>query len=122
MSAFRKEIVALRQSRVGKGGGRKGGGKGKPDALRGRVYPKVLPKFAEAFSKEQFNALLPPGVWAHKEAYHGRWRIFWPAPDRKSRSASWDLHGSESAISTLLRDAWLDFTSRTGVECPFKLP
>lgn len=115
--AFRRDLSALRAS-IPSSSRRK-----KPrteETSRAKVYPKTLPAFSGRFTKEQFQALLPPGVRVTKEAFHGRWRLFWTC-QRKSRSATWDLHGFEGSIRLLLSEAWADHTSRTGMPCPFKL-
>lgn len=118
LRTFRRDLSSLRASVPSSSGRRKK--VGAADQPKSRVYPKVLPEFSSSFTKEAFQALLPPGIRVTKEAFHGRWRLFWTG-QRKSRSATWDLHGFEGSIRMLLSEAWADHTARTGAPCPFKL-
>ena len=93
--------------------------KGAPPVVGGKTFPKALPADMRLADKDMFNSLLPPGVRAVLETFHGRWRLFWKSPP-KSRSLSWDLYTNEGAIKMLLKEAWADYTAKTGEACPFE--
>jgi hypothetical protein len=84
----------------------------------GKRFTRALPPFAADFSNQDFNDLLPDGVRAAKEAFHGRWGLFW-VDGAKSRSATWALHGWGGSIKLLLKEAWLDYETWTGHACPW---
>eukprot|EP00972_Heterocapsa_arctica_P101317 14932961-Heterocapsa_arctica.AAC.1 len=86
--------------------------------IANKKFPRVLPAFAKDFNNQDFNALLPDGLRASKEAFHGRWRLYW-VDSAKSRSATWALHGWEGSIQLLLKEAWRDYENWTGHACPF---
>lgn len=82
-------------------------------------YPKECPPIDGGFSLDMMNPLLPPGVMACQEAFHGRWRLYWKGPPAKSRSATYELYGYGGAARRLLREVWLDHEEVPGTPCPF---
>lgn len=81
-------------------------------------YPKECPAFDSSLTLEVMNSLLPPGVRATQEAFHGRWRLYWKGPPAKSRSATYELYGYGGAARRLLREACQDFEEVRGTPCP----
>lgn len=117
-AGFAKELHELR-AQANTSTRNAGGGKKPPPAYEGKRFPKALPPPppSEILDKGEFNSLLPPGIRVVPERIHGRWRMFWSS-QTKSRSASWDLYGHEGCVRLLLREAWCDWTARTGQACP----
>lgn len=122
VAELREEIRKYRDERRANAGGRASSSRtgGAKPPWRAAAYPKSLPSFTLSFSPAEFDKLLPPGVRSHKEAFHGRWRLFWREGVRRSKSAGWDLHGWEGSVKTLLGEAWREYTARTGLACPFQ--
>ena len=120
LKEFRKKHcpAAKAGARRGQQGAASSSSSGSHIMVGGKRFASSLPSFAEDFSALEFNALLPDGVRAAKEAFHGRWRLYW-ADGTKSRSATWALHGWEGSIKLLLREAWQDHETWTGHACPW---
>jgi len=87
--------------------------------FEGKTFPKNYPEVPSDFSAEQFMMILPPGVKAQKELFHGRWRLFWKEPLR-SRSATWQLYGFEGAVKRLAQEAWAIWEAEGGAPCPIQ--
>lgn len=112
-SEFMSDFVALRAEQ------RASSKKAAKPPWRAAQYPKVLPRFVEAFTVQDFEKILPPTVRVSREAFHGRWRLFWKE-GKRSKSAGWDLHGWDGAIRLLLVAAWQDYRDKTGFDCPIQ--
>ena len=87
--------------------------------FEGKAFPKRYPEVPSDYSAEQFMLLLPPGVKAQKELFHGRWRLFWKSPLR-SRSATWQLYGFEGSVKRLAQEAWTIWEAEGGAPCPIE--